>query len=592
MLRSRGTTIAIAAVVAVVTAALPIVISLYVARQESLAEQTNRISLLAKDVLRRTDETTMQIVSALDQMEATASHNPCSEDNILLMAREALASDELEAVGFVAHQQLLCSSFGRYKPGIQLGPADYISAHGGRIRTAVELPSEPHVKFILVTRGASGYTAIVRPNLLLDISADEHGITVGLIGLTSRKVIDLKGSFDPRWLDALGNRQEVTFSDGRNVVGVRRSSVGDYAAFAARSTVGAAAGLRRIAVVLMPIGTIAAVLLALAAAHVARTQLALPAALKLALRRHEFFVEYQPVVDIQSGRWVGAEALVRWRRPSGELVPPDVFIAAMEETGLIPHLTEHVLDIVGVDGADLFRRHSEFHMAINLSPSDLQSDRIIGLLERLASRTGAGPGNLIVEATERGLIKGEGVGKRLQHIRASGTRVAIDDFGTGYSSLSYLKSFEFDLLKIDKSFVDNIGTHEATSQVVSHIIEMAKDLNLELIAEGVEDAHQLHFLLEHGVRYGQGWIFAKPMALPVLLSQLTRASGCPVEVTPIGGHTSTCVRDVQDAGSRMVHAPAVRRQMEELVQARRRRAELARESSMTAPNPRWDADIS
>jgi sensor c-di-GMP phosphodiesterase-like protein len=364
----------------------------------------------------------------------------------------------------------------------------------------------------------------VHPRLPLDVFVDEHGIALGLIGLTSRKVIDLRGSFDPHWLDALGNRQKVAFSDGRHVVGVRRSNVGDYAAFAAVSTDSIEAGLPRVAVVLVPIGIIVGIVLALAVAHVARTQLALPAVLKLALRRHEFCVEYQPVVDIQTGEWVGAEALVRWRRPSGELVRPDVFIPVAEETGLIRHLTESVLEIVAADGVDLFRRHKAFHLAVNLSASDLQSDRIIGLLERLASRTGAGPGNLIVEATERGLIKGDGVSKRLQAIRASGVRIAIDDFGTGYSSLSCLRSFEFDLLKIDKSFVDTVGTHAATNPVVSHIIALAKDLNLELIAEGVEDAHQLRFLRENGVHYGQGWMFAKPMALPVLLAQLTSAS--------------------------------------------------------------------
>jgi sensor c-di-GMP phosphodiesterase-like protein len=521
ILRCKRTVIAIAVAAAVVAASFPIVVSLFLARQESLTEQTRRVTLLARDVLRRNDETTRQIVAALDQMETIGLKDPCSENNIRLMARVALASEQLHAIGFIANQQLLCSSFSKYEPGIQVGRPDYISAHGSEIRTAVKLPSEPSVGFILVTRRASGYTAIVHPSLPLDVFVDEHGIALGLIGLTSRKVIDLRGSFDPHWIDALGDRKEVAFSDGRHVVGVRRSNVGDYAAFAALSADRIQLGIPRVAAVLVPIGIIVGVVLALAVAHVARTQLALPAVLKLALRRQEFSVEYQPVVDIHTGKWVGAEALVRWRQPSGELVRPDVFIPVAEETGLIQHLTESVLDIVGADGVDLFKRHKEFHLAVNLSASDLQSDHIIRLLERLASRTGAGPGNLIVEATERGLIKGDGVSKRLQAIRASGMRVAIDDFGTGYSSLSYLRSFEFDLLKIDKSFVDTVGTHAATSPVVSHIIALAQDLNLELIAEGVEDADQLRFLREHGVRYGQGWMFAKPMALPVLLAQLT-----------------------------------------------------------------------
>lgn len=496
----------------------PILLALEESRRQGYKDETDRALLYAKDVLRRSDATADQVSRAFKQLAGIPVRDACADTSIALMQELDLASSYVQSYGFVVSDQLICSSLGVLNPPMALGPADLTTATGIRIRRNVQLATVPGITFITLEQ--DGYTAIIHKDLPIDTTTRESDTALAIFSAGHLTPLSARGVPDPAWIAALKDRNEIAFSDGRYIVGVVRSTRYKAVAVAAIPVAYLQERTSAAAKRLVPVGLIAGIFLAVAILQLARMQLALPAAIRAALRRGEFFLLYQPIVDLESGRWVGAEALIRWRRATGEVIPPDFFIPIAEQSGLITRITERVLTLAATDTGASWRAQPDFHIAINLSAADLHSEATPALLMRFLERTGARPGNLIVEATERGFLQVELATKISNAIRDQGIAIAIDDFGTGYSSLSYLQSLTLDFLKIDKSFIDTVGTEAPTSQVVTHIIAMARDLGLALIAEGVETQAQADYLRERGVRYAQGWLYGRPMPWPELIRRV------------------------------------------------------------------------
>jgi len=234
--------------------------------------------------------------------------------------------------------------------------------------------------------------------------------------------------------------------------------------------------------------------------------------LALAVSNREFIAHYQPIIALATGCCIGAEALVRWRRPDGALVRPDLFIPLAEDTGLVQPITDQVVEAVVADLGGLLRADRRLHIAINLGAADISSGRILPVLVRTLEGTGIEPQQIWLEATERGFVDIEGARRTLAELRRRGHMTAIDDFGTGYSGLKYLQRLPVDALKIDKSFIDAVDTEAPTSHVTEHIIQLARELKLRIVAEGVESETQAAYLRQRGVDFAQGWLFSR--ALP------------------------------------------------------------------------------
>ena len=254
--------------------------------------------------------------------------------------------------------------------------------------------------------------------------------------------------------------------------------------------------------------------------RLSRRELTLASELRQAIARGEIGVRYQPVMDLIGGHCVGAEALARWRRESGDAVPPNVFVPAAEQAGMVQDLTVAVLRTAARDLAEVVAEFPHVSVNLNLAPDDLRNDRIGAELTRILTAARLPPAAIKLEITERALVNSDTARALIRDFRRRGHKIAVDDFGTGYSSLSYLQSFELDVLKIDKSFVDAIGTEAATSQVIVHVIEMAKSLGLDIVAEGVETQVQAGWLIKHGVPYAQGFLFSKPLVKEEFLAFL------------------------------------------------------------------------
>jgi len=230
------------------------------------------------------------------------------------------------------------------------------------------------------------------------------------------------------------------------------------------------------------------------------------------IQRDELRLFYQPIIDLQEGRIVGAEALVRWQHPTRGLVPPDAFIPLAEETDFICNIGLWVLETACRQLAAWQAAGQQLYLSVNVSARQIPDALPPELILEMLKRHGLSADALALEITEGVLLSDIAKGVSwLKELRDAGFRVYMDDFGTGYSSLSYLKRFPIDVVKVDKSFIRDMDEETNDRVLVQAIIAMAEALGLQVVAEGVENECQISLLRQMGCRYGQGYYFSKPI---------------------------------------------------------------------------------
>ncbi len=254
--------------------------------------------------------------------------------------------------------------------------------------------------------------------------------------------------------------------------------------------------------------------------------------LRRALERREFVLYYQPEVDLATRRIAGLEALIRWQHPDRGLVPPMDFIPVAEESGMILPIGDWGL-AEACRQIQLWKqedpRHSSLRVCVNLSARQFLREGLTDHVEALLEQSGTSSRQLGLEMTESSLIPNINTALEvLGSLHTLGISLSMDDFGTGYSSLSHLHSFPFDVLKIDRSFIGRMAASEQALQIVRTIVELARVLGMDAVAEGIETREQYRLLRQMGCRYGQGFLFARP--LPA--AEVTKLLRLPGRVLP------------------------------------------------------------
>lgn len=501
---NRRRVIAVAVVLAVLGTALPMAAMFYFSWMRTVHQEQKRLELFARHTIMRANHSLKQATEAL-QIADKFNVAPCSKEHVLEMRKLAVNTRSVEEVGYFENGFLKCTSWGVTEGTIRQVPVDFTTPEG--VQIAIRMKPKVSMSEPMMAMHFKSHNVLVDPVRLVDIVADPS-VQLAIANDKGALLATLNNP-DLALTAAAVAKPGNSISEDHLVASTRE---GNWIAVAIAPRTVLLGKLRNEQMWMLPLGLLIAAAIVGLVVWFSRRRLSPLGELAIAVQNREFIVHYQPIVELKTGHCVGAEALVRWRRPDGTLVRPDLFIPLAEESGLILPITDQVVESVVRDLNALLVADRSLHIAINLSALDIKTARILPVIGRLLENTGIEPQQISLETTERGFMDVASARSTLAKARELGHTVAIDDFGTGYSSLSNLQSLPLDTLKIDKSFIDTIGMDSATSSVTPHIIGMAKSLNLKIVAEGVETQIQADYLLGRDVDYAQGWLFSK--ALP------------------------------------------------------------------------------
>lgn len=516
----RRRIVIIAGLLALLAALVPLIaIAVYAKHRAMLAERAH-LAEYSDWTLNRAERSFGFAGKVLHQLN-TENWQDCSQTHIDRMRRLTIETRSVDEIGFFIDGQLACTGWGRVDQAVDRyadkylheGKADIRLQDGLGLYLDVYPEAQGSTRMLAISRG--NHNVLLKPERLVDVLTDTE-MTLG-IATADGRLLAANRKVDPALVRSIAQSDKFGHS-GEHVFAV--SHDGNFRAFASTDRSLVKARVTSELWSLLPVGlTISALLVGLIV-WISNQRLSLERELAVRIRRREFCACYQPIMELSTGRCIGAEALLRWRRPDGSAELPDFVIPLAEAQGLIEPLTDLMIECVVTDLAQTLHRKKGLHISINISPSDMQSGRFLRVLDRALDGSGVSPAQIWLEATERGFIHARAASKTLKAARARGHLVAIDDFGTGFSSLSLLERLPLDALKIDKSFVEAIGKGAATSVVVPHIIEMAHGLDLSIVAEGVETIEQEAYLRDAGVEFAQGWLYSKALTAPEFLAFL------------------------------------------------------------------------
>ncbi|RJT26297.1 EAL domain-containing protein [Buttiauxella izardii] len=485
---------------------LPILLSVYFAHRNAEAVFHEELAEFADHAMFRTGKVVEQAVAAIDEINQVKDLT-CSSAHAEAMHRVSLKYRYVQEVMFQENNHILCTSLEAFNQSKPIDEPDRIGPDG--YSAWYTTPPTPGFKRKMVYIGKPPHLALIDPMSFIDILPfGKYTLNIAMVGLGKNQLIASNSHYVPDdWRTPLTQGVDEFQSDDDFYI-IRRDNELGLAMIAWASREPMSRVWYEQLFIWLPIGLVISLAAGAFLVSILRRLLSPRNRLMDAIKNHEISVVYQPIVHLQSGESVGAEALIRWQQADGSMLNPDVFIPLAEQTGLVTQLTEQVIEHIFTELGDWLNQHPDHHISVNLGVSDVHSLHILEVIHPYLARYSVKPGQIAFEITERGFADPKITAPIIAQYRKAGHAIYIDDFGTGYSSLSYLQDLDVDILKIDKSFVDALEYKNVTP----HIIEMANALGILMVAEGIETPRQATWLREQGVQYGQGWLFSKALA--------------------------------------------------------------------------------
>lgn len=497
------------------------------------SRQLEREMSFLADATAKRSENILNVTRANLEQLAEHTHSQCTQATLDYMREKVFSVMYIRETGIINDSKLICNNVALFDPPVEITEIEHrrTAERDGEIAIVPPVPTLQGGKSILVNyrvNARSYVNALIDP----DIFQEFHDYVrlgevsgVFLVREDGKTVVSF-GSMSERELPPnLDDSEHLRHYHGSLFSIYKSGQFPIYAVVASSSSFIQNQWLAH-ATAFSILAVVMSLLLFVVLRKTRRFNSLLQGELWQAIEKDELCVHYQPIMDLTNHRCVGAETLIRWQHPEQGLLMPLVFLPLAEQTGMIRPLTRWLIRRIESECQYLLMNHPDLHISLNLSSYDLGCDGHKASFEDLLFQH-IPHEQVIYEITEQNFIPDHALtaNEVIQSLRKKGAKVALDDFGTGYSSLSYLHRFPVDYLKIDKVFVDGIFNENSSSSLIDHIISIAHSMNCIVTAEGIEHSHQLQYLREKGVKYGQGWYFSKPLPLDKFIDYLDENNG-------------------------------------------------------------------
>jgi len=485
-----------------------------IGRESILSATNSRLEDYADRLVQREEAITREVITTITEANASP-YPPCSDQDIVLLRRLTFSARYLKDVGRINQNNFLCSATtGRLAAPIPMLPPDIAFPSGSMIYRSYPLrvPEGDHAE-IAAFRNAD---IVVSPDGFIDYPQQPIRYSAGVVGPSkanpSQKAI-LAGIANTGPVPPGVLESDRMVRNGGILYRARCSRIFPVCAVTEIPLDDVWRGNRALLSVYAAAGGLAGISCAMALMMVGRKRRSHTNQLKRAILKGRLSVVYQPIVELDTHRIVGAEALARWTDEDGESIRPETIIALAEAEGFVSEITRFVVTRSLEETRPIFESNPQFRLHINLAPSDLTDPRLLLLLDEKLPNSLIRPAGLAFEFPERATSDREVAAAAIRRLRERGHAIFIDDFGSGYSNLAHLTELNVDGIKINRSFIATIGTESVTASIIPQILAVAKALELKVVVQGIEREDQAsYFASENPVMLGQGWFFGLPVA--------------------------------------------------------------------------------